>query len=72
MSFDNTVREDEKNPYCVYKLMHFYVKRHLPPDYTGKFFLQRASPKKILKRIRKGNPSQADVNKPFTEYSFNK
>lgn len=51
MSFDNTVREDPKNKYCMYKLMHYYVNIYLLKDYTGKLFVQKTSAKTILNCI---------------------
>ena len=38
---DNKIMEDDKNQYCVYKLMSFYLKNHLPVGYDGPIFCSK-------------------------------
>ena len=70
--YENSIPEDRKNIYCVYKLMDFMIKSHLPEGHQGKFFMQKARRIEIFDRKSHGNFREASKTVNFSNYTFDK
>ena len=70
--YENSIPEDEKNVYCVYKLIDFMIKSHLPEGHQGKFFMQRARMSELFNRKGLGNYREASATVHFKNYTFDK
>ena len=70
IGFENAIDEDTENKYCVYKIMHYHKINHLPENYSGKFFMQKASKKELEERKSVGDFREASTTKAFTNYTF--
>ena len=70
--YENSIPEDEKNVYCVYKLIDFMIKSHLPEGHQGRFFMQRARMSELFDRKNLGNYCEASATVHFKNYTFDK
>ena len=70
--YENSIPEDGKNIYCVYKLMDFMIKLHLPEGHQGKFFMQKARKHELFDRKSNGNFREASTTINFKNYTFDK
>ena len=52
--------------------MWHYKENHLPYNYDGLFFLQKASYQTLGRRSKYGDFREADVDKPFVGFTFDK
>ena len=41
IGYENQIQEDPKNEFCIYKLMSFYSKNHLPLGHRGPFLCKK-------------------------------
>ena len=70
--YENSIPEDEKNIYCVYKLIDFMIKSHLPEGHQGKFFMQKACMSELFNQKGIGSFREASTTINFKNYTFNK